>query len=198
MPPTIRLAEESDGERIHEIYAPYVRDSAISFEETPPPVAEIERRITETIEQYPWLVCEHDERVVGYAYTSQHRSRHAYQWSVDCSVYVDAEYHRRGIARGLYESLFAICRLQGFYNAYAGTTIPNPQSVGFHESMGFESVGTYENVGYSNGGWYDVGWFALSLAEHSPDPEPPLSIEEARSCEGWDDALAAGEPTIRL
>lgn len=108
-------------------------------------------------------------------------------------MYVDEDHRWKGVARGLYESLFAVCRVQGFHSAYAGTTIPNPASVAFHEEMGFEPIGTYEKAGYTNGDWHDVRWFAKSLNEHPSDPEPPLSIAEARLHEEWNDALAAGE-----
>lgn len=198
MASTVRFATEEDGERIRAIYGPYVRDSVISFEETPPSIAETKRRIAATIEQYPWLVCEHSGMVIGYAYAGPHRSREAYRWSIDCSAYVDQEYHRNGVARGLYESLFALCSIQGFRNAYAGITLPNEASVSFHEDRGFEPVGVYERVGYKHGDWHDVGWWAKSLAEYPPDPDPPLSIEQARLREGWNDALTAGRSVVRL
>ena len=197
MTPTIRLADESDGERIHAIYTPHIRESATSFELTVPTVEEMAERITATIESHPWLVCEHDGEVVGYAYASPHRARGAYQWSVETSVYVDAEHRRQGVAHGLYESLLTICRLQGFYNAYAGTTPPNPATVELHESLGFESIGVFEEVGHKNGAWHDVEWWERSLDDRPSDPEPPLSIPEARSHERWSDALAAGQSTIR-
>jgi phosphinothricin acetyltransferase len=136
--------------------------------------------------------------VAGYAYASSHRTREAYRWSIETSVYVDAEYHRQGIARGLYESLLAVCRLQGFRNAYAGTTPPNPASVSLHESMGFESIGVFENVGHKNGEWHDMQWWARPLGAHPSDLASPLSIAGARSHERWDDALRTGESTIRL
>ena len=198
MTSTIRFATEDDGEQVRAVYMPYVRDTSVSFETETPSVAAMERRIAATVEQYPWLVCEHEGRVVGYAYAGPHRSRAAYRWSIDCSVYVDAECHRNGIARGLYESLFALCRVQGFHNAYAGITLPNEASVSFHEDRGFEPVGVYEKVGYKMGDWHDVGWWATWLGDHPPDPDVPRSIEEARSREGWDEAMRAGEATIRL
>lgn len=198
MTPTIRFATEADGDGVRAVYAPYVRDFVVSFETETPSIAEMERRIAAAVTEYPWLVCEHDERVVGYAYAGPHRSREAYRWSIDCSVYVDAGYHRNGVARGLYESLLALCRVQGFHNAYAGITLPNEASVAFHEEMGFEPVGVYERVGYKMGDWHDVGWWAKSLGDHPSDPNEPRSIAEARSREGWDEASRAGEGAIRL
>ena len=194
----IRLVSTDDAEEIQAIYAPHVRESAISFERTPPAVEDIRQRILDIEDSRPWLVCEHDGGVVGYAYAGSHRVREAYQWSVESSVYVHSDYHRSSIARGLYTSLLAVLDLQGYQNVYAGTTLPNPASVGFHEAMGFELVGVYENVGAKNGEWYDVQWRQLSLGDHPSSPDPPLSISEAQEREHWNEALSAGEPAIQL
>ena len=147
-PAVIRLATERDAEQIAIIYAPNVTDTIVSFElETPNP-DEMSRRIEITLERYPWLVCEREGRVLGYAYASAHGSRAAYLWSVDVSVYVYEDARRTGMGRALYTSLFAALDLQGFYNAYGGATLPNPASVGLHESVGFRPVGVYRGVGY--------------------------------------------------
>ena len=84
----IRLAQEDDAIAIQAIYAPVVRDTAISFEQDPPTVEEMRHRVTTTLARFPWLVCDHDGQVAGYAYASAHRSRAAYDWSVDVSVYI--------------------------------------------------------------------------------------------------------------
>ncbi len=144
----IRLASERDAEQIAAIYAPNVTDTIISFEFEPPTADEMRRRIEVTLERYPWLVCErHDGRLLGYAYAAAHGSRAAYQWSVDVSVYVHEDARRKGVGGALYASLFAALALQGFYNAYAGATLPNPASVGLHESVGFRPIGIYRGVG---------------------------------------------------
>lgn len=197
MDPTIRLVQAGDAVDIQKIYAPNVRDSPVSFERTPPSADEIANRIENDHPQLPWLVCEDDGSVVGYAYAGPHRTREAYQWSVDSSVYVHEDCQREGIARGLYISLFEILRLQGFYNVYAGIALPNPASVGFHESMGFEPIGVYKNVGYTNGSWHDVKWWHRTITEHAAHPEPPLNLSEIRTDEGWNAALAAGQSSIR-
>ena len=196
MKSTIRLASVDDAEEIQAIYEPHVRDSAVSFELTPPSAETIEQRIHDTIESHPWLVCERDSEVAGYAYAGPHRSREAYQWAVESSVYVHQDHQRAGVARGLYESLFEVLKLQGFQNVYAGTTLPNPASERFHEAMGFKSIGVYEKVGYKNGDWHDVKWSQRSLGERDPAPESPLTLAEARADERWNEALAAGESLI--
>src|SRR5712691_2676075 len=116
----IRLAEHLDAGAIAAIYRPFVETTAVSFETVTPDREEMGRRITEVLVSFPWLVCELDGRLVGYAYATQHRVRAAYQWSVDTSVYVDEKYWRPGVGRGLYTSLFGILAAQGFFNAFAG------------------------------------------------------------------------------
>ncbi len=196
-PSSIRLATARDAGPVAAIYAPNVTETVISFESEPPDEDETRRRIEATLERYPWLVCERRGRVLGYAYAGAHGFRAAYQWSVDVSVYVHREAHRLGVGRALYTSLFAALDLQGFYNAYAGATLPNPASVGLHEAMGFRPVGVYQGTGYKMGAWHDVGWWHLALRERVPDPDPPADLPSALDSEDWDAALAKGLPLLR-
>jgi L-amino acid N-acyltransferase YncA len=124
--------------------------------------------------------------------------RAAYQWSVDVSVYIHAQVRRSGVGRGLYRSLFALLVLQGFYQAYAGITLPNPASVGLHESLGFQPVGVYRAVGYKLGAWHDVGWWQLTLQARVPAPEPPLKTSVVCESAAWRTALATGLPSLRF
>jgi len=172
MPLVIRLAAEHDAEQIQAIYALVVRGAAISFELEPPTVPEMRQRIIKTVERLPWVVCEQSGKILGYAYASPHRTRAAYQWSVDVSAYVHVHNRRSGVGHAAYDALFKILTIQGFYNAYAGITLPNPASVGLHESMGFNPVGVYRSVGYKLGSWHDVGWWHLVLREPILPPEP--------------------------
>ena len=194
----IRLATRDDAEAIADIYRPYVEETAITFELEPPTADEIRDRLEKKLSDYPWLVCEHDGEVVGYAYAGAVRKREAYQWSVESSVYVAESAHRNGVARGLYESLFALLDLQGYLNVYAVVTLPNPGSVALHEAFGFEHDARFEKMGYKSGEWHDVGWWSLSLGEHPEGPSPPLSLSAAQEREGWADALTAGQPSVRL
>ncbi|XVH32755.1 arsinothricin resistance N-acetyltransferase ArsN1 family B [Haloferacaceae archaeon DSL9] len=174
----LRFVAHADAEQISDLYAPYVRETPVSFETTPPDADEIERRIEKTTARYPWLVCERDDAILGYAYASDFSPREAYQWSAESSVYVRRDAHRNGIGRVLYATLFRLLREQGFYNAYAGLTLPNPGSVGLHESVGFEPVGVYEDVGHKHGEWYDVQWWHKVLAPHPAEPTPPVAVDE--------------------
>ena len=177
MGPSIRLATVEDASQIQSIYAPIVAETAVSFELEPPGVEEMRRRIQTTLLTLPWVVCEWDG-VVGYAYAGLFRSRPAYQWSVEVSVYVHASHRGKGVGRALYTSLFECLRVQGYRTALAGIVLPSPTSVALHERVGFRSVGVFHHVGYKLGAWHDVGWWELSLQDLSDPPTPrPLPVE---------------------
>lgn len=174
----IRMATPADGERLAAIYAPAVTDRATSFELTAPDAAEMARRVSTLTARTPWLVLEANGKVIGYAYASPHRDRPAYQWSVEVSAYIDTTAHRAGHGRALYGALFAVLTAQGFANAYAGITLPNPASVGFHRAMGFEEIGVYRGIGYKLGRWHDVIWLHRPLAPRLDRAEPPRPLAE--------------------
>lgn len=197
MPALIRLAGERDAGAIAEIYRPAVESAAISFETVPPGRDEMARRIAHTLLSYPWLVCEIDGAVAGYAYATRHRVRVAYRWSVDTSVYVDGRYQHRGIGKGLYASLLAILSAQGYVNAYAGIALPNAASVALHESVGFKPIGVYRRVGYKLGRWHDVGWWELTLQPHEESPGEPEDLLTVRKRAEWNALLARGESVVR-
>ncbi len=194
----IRLATPHDAAAILAIYAPIVLHTAISFEMVPPALTDMQQRITDTLTTWPWLVCERAGEILGYAYASRHRARAAYQWSVDTSVYVHAGVHRAGVGRALYTSLVALLRLQHFFNAYAGITLPNPASAALHESVGFQALGVYHAVGYKLGAWHDVGWWQLALQPHTDSPQAPTALPIAQDTPAWPAALAQGLGCLRL
>jgi L-amino acid N-acyltransferase YncA len=195
----IRLAAVADGAALAAIYAPAVRERATSFELEPPDAAEMGRRVLALTTRTPWLVCVHRGAVVGYAYASLHRDRPAYAWSVDVSAYVHADVRRAGVGRALYTSLFAVLGLQGFRNAYAGVTLPNPASVKLHEAVGFTPVGVYRNVGYKLGRWHDVAWFERPLAAHDVEPRPPRPLPKVQAEESaFAAAVSAGLRWLRV
>ena len=189
---TIRLACAADAEAISRIYAPYVADTATSFETEPPTASEIAGRVVETLASHPWIVYDENGVVGGYAYATKHRARSAYQWSTEVSVYVAETFRRRHIGQALYTSLFAILGAQGFVNAYAGITLPNAASVRLHESLGFEPVGVYRRIGYKLGSWHDVGWWQLALAPYPASPAPPQPLAAVNRRDALDGLLARG------
>jgi L-amino acid N-acyltransferase YncA len=181
--PAGRLIRDADPERdaaaCLEIYAPAIVAGATSFEEAVPSVDEFAERIRQTARAYPWLVLEDGGRVVGYAYASQHRSRAAYRWAADVSVYVADSHHRHGVGRLLYTELFARLRDQRIQILCAGVTLPNEGSVGLHRAMGFETVGVYKRIGYKMGAWRDVMWLELELSPATEEPPPEPIFGEA-------------------
>ncbi len=174
----LRLATPADGARIAAIYAPAVTDNATSFELKAPSAEEMTRRVSAILARMPWLVAEVDGIVTGYAYASMHRERPAYQWSVEVSAYIDTNAHRTGQGRALYTALFQILVAQGYINAYAGITLPNPASVGFHQAMGFEEIGVFRGIGFKFGRWHDTLWLQRQLAPRRADAPPPRGLQE--------------------
>lgn len=166
----VRPASAADAEACAAIYAPYVTDSAISFEARPPTAEEMARRIAAARERYDWLVLEDDGRIVGYAYGGPYKAREAYRWSCEVSVYVERGRRRTGAGRALYQALLDRLAARGFRMAVAGMTLPNEASVGLHRALGFEPVGTWRRIGYKHGRWHDVAWMQRPLARDSGPP----------------------------
>lgn len=174
---TIRLATPDDSAAVLAIYAPIVAETSISFELEPPTPAEMQARIITTLQRLPWLVEEQKGIVRGYAYAAPHRTRAAYQWCVEVSVYIAHSVRQQGVGRSLYTALFAELVRLGYVNAYAGITLPNAPSEAFHRAMGFDPVGIYRKVGYKHGQWRDVGWWQRGLQPHPDAPQPPSMLQ---------------------
>ncbi|HUQ20185.1 MAG TPA: GNAT family N-acetyltransferase [Gemmatimonadaceae bacterium] len=192
----IRLAVPEDAEQIAAIYARAVTESATSFEIVPPDAAEMTNRMSAIVERYPWLVADDRGTVMGYAYGSTHRARYAYQWSAEVSAYVHRDHHRKGIGRGLYESLFSILALQGYRTAVAGLTLPNEASEEFHKSLGFSVIGVFHKIGYKNNAWHDTLWLERPLAPYDTDIPQPMTMAHARRDPAFDAALERGEQLL--
>jgi phosphinothricin acetyltransferase len=177
-PTTIRDAQpERDAAACAAIYAPYVEQTAISFEERAPDALEMEARISRHAATHPWLVAEDGGEVVGFAYACRHQERAAYRWAADVSVYVAANRRGEGLGRSLYERLFVHLRRQNFQIACAGITLPNDASVALHATLGFLRIGISPRIGWKSGRWHDVSWWQLELESATPgtplEPLPP-------------------------
>ncbi len=167
----VRDASRADGAACAELYAPYVRDTAVTFELHPPSPAEMSERIAAAQSAHAWLVAEHAGRLVGYAYAGPFKARPAYRWASEVSVYVDVECRRSGAGRTLYQALFLRLRERGFRRVAAGMTLPNAASEGLHAALGFTPVGTFHRVGWKLGAWRDVAWVELDLGGDDPPDE---------------------------
>jgi L-amino acid N-acyltransferase YncA len=174
----VRIATIADAKGILEIYAPYVVNTAFTFETEVPSVLQMEKRIETGLQKFPWIVCTVDGLLAAYVYASSHREREAYQWTSECSVYVHDRFKGKGIGKELYEVLFRVLGIQGLRNVYAGITLPNPASVKLHEQCGFELFAVYENVGYKLNSWHKVGWWRLNLNSYEPEPASPLKFSQ--------------------
>lgn len=185
----IRLAVENDSVSLLNIYGEFIRNTAVTFETAVPSVLEFSKRISDVVESLPWLVCEIDGEIIGYAYASKHRERAAYRWSVDVTVYINPQYHRKHIATALYTALIELLKLQGYYSAYAGISLPNLKSEEFHKSFGFKPVGVFHNVGYKFDEWRDVKWFELALSDYSKNPFNPKTINEIKDTKEYENII---------
>lgn len=186
----IRPALASDAASVAAVYAPYVRDTAVSFEAEAPSAETMAQRIADTVPTHPWLVAERGGGVVGYAYAGRHSQRPGYRWTVDATVYVEGGERRRGVGRVLYRALLAVLRLQGFRSVFSEIVLPNPGSVRLHERMGFVPVGIHEDVGFKLGHWRAIGYWALRLGDGPAPPHEPTPFAALAGTAGLADALA--------
>lgn len=199
MKPIIRLAEENDVPEILEIYAPFILETAVTFEEIVPEEQSFWERIQLIMTELPFLVCEIDGRIAGYAYASGYRSRASYRWSKEVSVYIHPDFHRKRIAHALYTSLNEMIRYQGIANLLAIITIPNGSSVGFHEDFGYKKCGEFSKVGYKLGQWQNVGWFELFLQDETKEPKDRiLPLNEIIELPIFQEAIQKGLDKLKI
>ncbi len=159
----IRFATREDIPRILEIYSPYVEHTTVSFEYTPPTLAEFTARFEKITRQFPWLVYVHDGVVYGYAYASWPFTRAAYLWSAECSVYLAPQAQGRGVGRALYAVIEALLRQQGVRQLYAVVTSENEGSLAFHRAVGFEEVARMPGIGIKHGRQLGTVWLQKEL-----------------------------------
>ena len=174
----LRLATVSDAEAMLNIYSPFILNSGITQEVELPSLEDFGKRVVFNLMERPWLVCEIEGEVAGYAYAGKHRERSGYQWCTEPSVYISEKYQRLRVALALYSALFDILKIQGYVNAYAVITLPNEKSVAFHENFGFSYLTTYRKIGYKLNEWHDVGWWELQINPHEPIPTAPFALPE--------------------
>jgi phosphinothricin acetyltransferase len=171
----IRPARPDDAAGLLAIYEPVVNNTTISFEESPPPLKEFQRRMQHALEHYAWLVACVGDRPAGYAYATRFRERSAYRFSTETTIYMAQDFHGRGIGRLLYLDLFRALSERNLHSAFAGITLPNEASVAFHRSLGFSHVGTLREVGFKFGRWHDVSWWQRPVNTGDSSIEQPAA-----------------------
>ena len=181
-PVELRVASPDDAAELLAIYAPYVRETCITFEYDVPGVDEFAHRISRTLERYPYLVaCRRDGRPLGYAYAGVFHERPAYDWAVETSIYVDAGARGRRVGSLLHEGLERTCRIMGIRNLEACIAWPDEGgSVDFHTRMGYRMVGRFEACGYKLGAWRDMVWMEKHIADHAGAPEALKAFPQVR------------------
>ncbi|MEM6308019.1 MAG: N-acetyltransferase family protein [Pseudomonadota bacterium] len=160
----IRPATKDDAAQILGIYAPYVQNTAISFEDTPPSLDDMQRRIETNGAAYGYFVVEQDGQIMGYAYGSQYAVRHAYRFTAEVSVYIDPVHRGKGLGRQLYDRLIPHMISAGYHTLVAIVALPNAGSAKLHQSCGFKRTGTLPEVGYKFNQWHDVGIWTREYA----------------------------------
>lgn len=183
----IRIATEQDAEELLEIYAPYVENTAITFEYTVPTVQEFTQRIRHVLERYPYLVAQREGKIAGYAYAGTFKERAAYDWSVETTVYVRENQKKTGVGRELYEMLEKLLALQNIQNLNACIAYLEVEdqylthnSVQFHEHLGYRLVGEFYKCGYKSGRWYNMVWMEKHIGGHEDRPQAVMSFNDIR------------------
>ena len=176
---TIRPASAADAPALAAIYAPYVRETTITFEYDPPSAEEFAHRIKVTSEKYPYFVCCDGDRPVGYAYAHAFRERAAYDWDVEMSIYVERDRRHGGVGSLLYAVLEEALREMGIVNCYACITSPNPDSVAFHLAQGYRELAVFPRSGFKFGRWLDVIWMEKQINPHRAEPAPVTAWSES-------------------
>lgn len=172
MPTRIRPAGPQDAHALRAIYALYI-DSAVTFETELPGEEAFRARVTETLQNHPWLVSEQEGRILGYAYAHFYSERAAYRWSAELSCYLLPQARGQGLGERLTRALIAVLRLQGVCYVCGGVVEGNPASLRLQQKLGMRPVGVLQKVGYKNGRWLDVHRFEQRIA---PDEAPPVSF----------------------
>lgn len=184
---TIRVAKIEEAEKLLEIYAPYVTDTAITFEYTVPSVEEFKERIRNTLSKYPYLVAERNNEIVGYAYAGAFKGRAAYDWAVETTIYVNKDCKKMGIGKELYDALEKSLTLQNILNMNACIGYPEvddehltKNSAEFHKHLGYRLVGKFNKCGYKFNTWYDMIWMEKIIGEHKENQPDIKRFDEIK------------------
>lgn len=180
----IRSAEESDIPSLLAIYRPYVEETFISFEFDTPSETEFTQRLRRIKAQFPYLLAQQNDEILGYTYAAPFKERPAYAWSVETTIYLRRDCRGRGIGRALYQALETSLARQNVQNLNACIAYPHPESITFHTAMGFRMVGRFEACGFKLGAWRDMVWMEKHIGAHITPPPPLLPPEGQPSANG--------------
>jgi len=174
----IRMATLDDAEAILSIYRPFITDTVATFEEIVPTLDEFRQRMKSILVESPYLVCELDGEIAGYAYASAYRPRASYRWNREVTVYLRPECRGKNVGTALYSALIPILKSQNYTNLLAVVTLPNEGSKRLHERMGFKACGVFNQVGYKMQQWHQVGWWELALIDKEDQPQEPILLKD--------------------
>ena len=174
---TVRMATKTDIPAILEIYRPYIESTVVTFEYETPSLEAFTKRVQTIMEKYPWLVCEMNGEIVGYAYASDYHERSAFAWDCEISVYVDCKKQHKGIGSALYQILLPLLKKLGYYQVYAVICVPNQASQTMHHNFGFQSVAVFEKAGFKHGKWRDLEYQVLQLRPMDEPAHFPISMK---------------------
>lgn len=173
-----RLAKEDDAKEILAIYASYINIDNITFEYEVPNIIEFRQRIAKVITKYPYIVALYQGKIVGYTYASTFRDRIAYNWGLETSIYLTPEVKAQKLGKKLYTKLEQILKIQHITNLVASITYPNPQSIAFHEKMGYKKIAHFTKCGYKQGKWYDMIFMEKFINKHESPAKEIIYIED--------------------
>ena len=197
---TVRLATEADAAGILAVYAPYIRDTAVTFETETPSLDAFRCRMAPIIGDYPYLVVEEDGSIVGFAYAHELRERIAFQWNAELSVYLAPAAQGRGAGSSLYTALLELLRLTGIKAVYGVVTSPNPANERLHSAFGFALMGVQPHAGFTCGAWHDVAWYVREIApfEDAPAPPAPFPAYASAHPDQVNGVIARANESLRL
>ncbi len=178
---TVDLARLDDVPRMAALANAAAEHGAANFATEPEPIAAWREAWTSTQEAYPWLVARDGATTLGFAKAGPHKSRGAYAWTAEVTVYVDGASHGRGVGTALYRVLIPTLRAQGFVTLIAGITTPNAASERLHAAFGFVRCGTYHRAGWKLGAWHDVGYWECHLESEGAPPGPRKPVRSVLS-----------------
>ncbi|MDO5362216.1 MAG: GNAT family N-acetyltransferase [Eubacteriales bacterium] len=183
----IRRASEEDAQAILDVYAPYIKNTAITFEYEVPSLEEFRERIRSTLKKYPYLVAEKEGEILGYAYTGAFVGRAACDWSVETSIYLKETGTKMGVGKMLYNAIEKISKAQNIVNLNACIAVPDTEdehlnfnSAQFHAHLGYQFVGKFHKCGYKFENWYNLIWMEKTIGEHKKNPEPFIPFSELK------------------